>query len=113
MSVLFSDARYGLWPSLYASMLSALIYNFFFIPPLYTFTIASPQELLAFIDELPNDLDEVHEARHRVATTARLPEDDRESSDSAHVADEFADWLIGYFQYVSIQAVMLFFPQAC
>jgi hypothetical protein len=56
------------------------------------------KELLSFIDELPNHLGEVHEARHRVETTARLLEDDQESSDSAHVADEFADWLIGYFQ---------------
>jgi len=53
------------------------------------------KELLSFIDGLPNHLDEVHEARHRVASTARLLEDDQES---AHVADEFADWLIGYFQ---------------
>lgn len=48
LAVLFSAVRFGLWPSLYASALSALIFNFFFINPLYTFTIASPQETLAF-----------------------------------------------------------------
>ena len=30
-------------------MLSFLVYNFFFIPPLYTFTIAEPYELLALV----------------------------------------------------------------
>ena len=34
--------RYGLWPSLAACVLSALAYNFFFIPPLHTFAVADP-----------------------------------------------------------------------
>lgn len=33
--------RYGLWPSLAACVLSALAYNFFFIPPLHTFAVAN------------------------------------------------------------------------
>ncbi len=49
LGVLFSATRYGLWPSAYASVLSALVYNFFFIEPRHTFTIASSAELLAFI----------------------------------------------------------------
>jgi two-component system sensor histidine kinase KdpD len=40
--------RYGLWPSLLASVASALCYNFFFLPPLYTFTIADPHNIAAF-----------------------------------------------------------------
>jgi two-component system sensor histidine kinase KdpD len=40
--------RYGLWPSLLASVASALTYNFFFLPPLYTFTIADPHNIAAF-----------------------------------------------------------------
>ena len=39
--------RYGLWPSLFASILSSLCYNFFFLPPLYTFTIADPTNVAA------------------------------------------------------------------
>ena len=39
--------RYGLWPSLFASLLSSLCYNFFFLPPLYTFTIADPTNVAA------------------------------------------------------------------
>jgi len=48
-AILVSAVRYGLWPSLYASLLSMLAYNFFFIPPIYTFTIADPANVLALI----------------------------------------------------------------
>jgi len=41
-------ARFGLWPSLLASVAASLCYNFFFLPPLYTFTIADPTNVLAF-----------------------------------------------------------------
>ncbi|MGF9762414.1 DUF4118 domain-containing protein [Microvirga sp. 0TCS3.31] len=37
--------RYGLWPSLAACVLSALAYNFFFIPPFHTFAVANPANI--------------------------------------------------------------------
>jgi two-component system sensor histidine kinase KdpD len=40
--------RFGLWPSLFASVASALAYNFFFLPPVYTLTITDPANLIAF-----------------------------------------------------------------
>ncbi|MGA7790178.1 MAG: sensor histidine kinase KdpD [Xanthobacteraceae bacterium] len=40
--------RFGLWPSLLACVASALAYNFFFLPPIYTFTIADPHNVTAF-----------------------------------------------------------------
>ncbi|HVA14890.1 MAG TPA: sensor histidine kinase KdpD [Stellaceae bacterium] len=48
-AVLVVAARYGLMPSLYASLLSVLAYNFFFLPPLYTFTIADPENVVALV----------------------------------------------------------------
>ena len=48
-AVLFSALRYGLWPSIYASLLSVAVYNFFFLPPLYTFTIADPANVLSLV----------------------------------------------------------------
>ena len=48
-AVLFSALRYGLWPSIMASLLSVAAYNFFFLPPLYTFTIAEPSNVVALI----------------------------------------------------------------
>jgi two-component system sensor histidine kinase KdpD len=41
--------RFGLWPSLVASIVSSLSYNFFFMEPLYTFTITDPANVTAFI----------------------------------------------------------------
>jgi two-component system sensor histidine kinase KdpD len=40
--------RYGLWPSLLASVAASLCYNFFFLPPVYTFTITDPTNIAAF-----------------------------------------------------------------
>ncbi|PIT03177.1 histidine kinase [Bradyrhizobium nitroreducens] len=41
--------RYGLWPSLLATVAASLCYNFFFIPPIYTFTITDPTNVAAFV----------------------------------------------------------------
>src|SRR5215470_17497977 len=41
--------RYGLLPSLVASVAASLGYNFFFLPPIYTFTITDPENVVAFI----------------------------------------------------------------
>ena len=41
--------RYGLWPSLFASLIASLCYNFFFLPPVYTFTITDPTNVAAFL----------------------------------------------------------------
>jgi two-component system sensor histidine kinase KdpD len=40
--------RYGLWPSLLAAAAASLSYNFFFLPPVYTFTITDPTNVAAF-----------------------------------------------------------------
>src|SRR5213080_3883005 len=40
--------RFGLWPSLLASVAASLSYNFFFLPPVYTFTITDPTNVAAF-----------------------------------------------------------------
>jgi two-component system, OmpR family, sensor histidine kinase KdpD len=41
--------RLGLWPSLLASVASSLCYNYFFLPPIYTFTITDPTNIAAFM----------------------------------------------------------------
>ncbi|UFS75170.1 sensor histidine kinase KdpD [Tardiphaga sp. 37S4] len=40
--------RFGLWPSLLASVVASLSYNFFFLPPVYTLTITDPTNVAAF-----------------------------------------------------------------
>lgn len=46
-AVLVCAVAYGLWPALFASALSVLAVNFFFLPPLYTFTISDPENIVA------------------------------------------------------------------
>lgn len=47
MAVLTSAVVHGLRPALYSSILGALAFNFFFLPPRYTFTISDPESVLA------------------------------------------------------------------
>jgi two-component system sensor histidine kinase KdpD len=49
LAVLLTGVNFGIWPAIYASVLSFLVYNFFFIEPIYTFTVAEPYELLALV----------------------------------------------------------------
>jgi two-component system sensor histidine kinase KdpD len=46
-AVLATAVTFGLWQSLFACLISVLAYNFFFLPPLYTFTIADPENVIA------------------------------------------------------------------
>jgi two-component system sensor histidine kinase KdpD len=47
-AVVVVAVRYGLWPSLLTSVIASLAYNFFFLPPIYTFTITDPTNVIAF-----------------------------------------------------------------
>ncbi|HVV28415.1 MAG TPA: sensor histidine kinase KdpD [Rhizomicrobium sp.] len=49
VAVLASAVTYGLIPSLFAGLVCALAYNFFFLPPLYTFTIADPENVVTLL----------------------------------------------------------------
>lgn len=49
VGVLIVATRFGLWPSLYASVLSFLAYNFFFTEPRFTFAVASRDLVLTLI----------------------------------------------------------------
>ncbi|HUO88196.1 MAG TPA: sensor histidine kinase KdpD [Rhizomicrobium sp.] len=46
--VLLSAVSFGLRPALFTAFVSVMAYNFFFLPPLYTFTIADPNNWLSF-----------------------------------------------------------------
>lgn len=46
-AVLVSAVTYGLWPAIFASGISVLAFNFFFLPPTFTFTIADPENVVA------------------------------------------------------------------
>ncbi len=81
-AVLIAAVRFGLFPSLFASLASVLAYNFFFLPPLYTFTIADPENVVAlffflFVALITSNVtartrSQVLTARNRAKTTAEL-----------------------------------------
>lgn len=47
--VIVSASRFGLRPGIASGLLASLAYNFFFLPPIYTFTIANPQSVLTML----------------------------------------------------------------
>jgi two-component system sensor histidine kinase KdpD len=48
-AIVIIAVRFGLWASLLASIAASLCYNFFFLPPIYTFTITDPVNIAAFV----------------------------------------------------------------
>lgn len=48
VSVLFCSLRYGYAAAILSSVFTVLGYNFLFLPPLYTFTIANPENIYVF-----------------------------------------------------------------
>lgn len=74
--------NFGLLPSITASILSMFAYNFFFLPPLYTFAVSNPAHLIAvffflaaalFASNLAGRVrDQVSAARMRARTTEAL-----------------------------------------
>ena len=81
-AVLGSAIAYGLMPSLFACLASVLAYNFFFLPPIYTFTIADPENVVALfffaiVAVIASNLtarvrDQAVSARQRAKTTEDL-----------------------------------------
>src|SRR6202161_3463595 len=72
----------GLWPSLFACFVSVLAYNFFFLPPLYKFTISDRENVVtlfffALVAMIASNLmargrDQVVTARDRAKVTEDL-----------------------------------------
>jgi two-component system sensor histidine kinase KdpD len=48
VAVLVSAIVYGLWPALFASLISAIAYDYFFLPPVYSLSIATSEGLIDF-----------------------------------------------------------------
>jgi two-component system sensor histidine kinase KdpD len=82
MAVLTSAVLHGLRPALYSSILGALAFNFFFLPPRYTLTISDPESVLALffflgVAVIASNLTatvqrQAAAARHRARTTEDL-----------------------------------------
>jgi two-component system sensor histidine kinase KdpD len=82
LAVVIAALRLGRGPSILAAMLSVVAFNFFFVPPRYTFHVTDPQYLITFASLLIVGLaistlasrvrDQVEVAQQREAQTATL-----------------------------------------
>jgi two-component system sensor histidine kinase KdpD len=116
-AVLFSAVTSGLGPSLFAALLSVLAYNFFFLPPLYTFTIADPANVLALIAFMivaviasnlaSRTRDQAINAARRANTTAELYAFSRKLAGTATLDDVL--WATAYqvASMLKVRVVML------
>ncbi|MFN0019842.1 MAG: DUF4118 domain-containing protein [Pirellulaceae bacterium] len=48
LGVLLTALRFGRWPGIYASITSVLVFDFFFVPPNFTFAVSDAQYLFTF-----------------------------------------------------------------
>ncbi|QQE77096.1 DUF4118 domain-containing protein [Alicyclobacillus sp. SO9] len=82
LPVLITAVRWGLWTSFYAASIGVVAFDFFFVPPLYTYTVSDARYLISFAvylavatftatlaSQLRQDF---REARERAAVTSAL-----------------------------------------
>ena len=96
LAVLLSSMLWGLRASILASLLSVLVYDFFFVSPVHTFTINSPEDMLALaaflvVAVMTSNLtgrvrDQAESARRRELRTAALYALSREMAGAAGLA---------------------------
>lgn len=80
--VLFSAVRWGRGPSFFAAVLGILAFDFFFVPPVFSMTVADLRYVISFIvflsvaaltSNLASKLrSQIHQAQQREASTAAL-----------------------------------------
>jgi two-component system sensor histidine kinase KdpD len=97
LAVLVCAERFGLWPAISASFLSFVTFNFFFIDPVYTLTVAEPQQLLSllvflFVAVLTGSLagrvhDQTEAVQERANTTELLYDFSRKLSAAPNLDD--------------------------
>jgi two-component system, OmpR family, sensor histidine kinase KdpD len=116
-SVLFSAVTWGLWPAIFAAMLSILVYDFSFVPPMYTLAVPSPQDFLALsifliVAVLTSHLaarvrDQAETAKHREARTAALYALSREIASATGLPEVLGAIVTQVVQILNAQVVVL------
>jgi K+-sensing histidine kinase KdpD len=75
LAVLISAATYGLWPALFASLISIVLYDFFFLNPIYSLSISSTEDIvnvcLFFLTAVVVSVLAARVRRHAVAADLR------------------------------------------
>jgi two-component system sensor histidine kinase KdpD len=49
LPVMVASSLYGLWPGIFAGIASSLAYNFFFLPPVGTFSVSNPENVVTLL----------------------------------------------------------------
>jgi len=101
-AVLVSALGYGMWAAIVAACLSFLAYNFFFIEPVFTFTVAEPSEVFSLFVFLVVAIvtgglagrlrEQANATRDRAETTQALYDFSRRLSGAARLDDVL--WLL-------------------
>ncbi len=123
--VLWLATAFGRGPALLASVLAFLEYDFFFIPPLYRFTVDDPTEwvsLFAFLITalvlgqltavVQEHAREVRESQQRTATLYALAQLIASTSDQQALLDALAQRVLHVFSPAGVKACALFLPDA-
>ena len=49
LPVMVAATRFGLWPGVFAGIVSSAAYNFFFLPPVHSFTVSNPENVVTLL----------------------------------------------------------------
>ncbi len=121
--VLFLAAWVGRGPAILASVLSFLAYDFFFIPPLYHFTVDNPTEWLSLVALLVISLvtgqlasavrdraREAQQSQQRTATLYGLAQVIASATDQASLFNDLAQRLLKVFAPSGVTGVAILLP---
>jgi len=120
-AVLFSAVFGGLGPSIFASVLGLVVYDFFFVDPVLTLTVTKPKDILSLVvflvvavltSELMSRVrDQADAARRREARTAALYAFGREIGAAAAV-DDVARVVVEHVAQLFAARAALLLPEA-
>ncbi|MGA2043104.1 MAG: sensor histidine kinase KdpD [Roseiarcus sp.] len=120
-AVLFCAVRFGLRSAVLASVLSFFAYDFFFVKPLYEFTIAEPQEFFALLIFLVVAVltgllagrarDQAQSVRDNARTTQSIYELSRKLSGAAALDDILLAATIYMHRTLGARCVVMMLPE--
>jgi len=115
--VLWLAAAYGRGPAIFASLLAFLGFDFFFIPPLYRFTVDNPTEYLSLLALLATSLvagqltaavraraSEARASERRTATLYALAQLINSPANEAGLLDALAERVVHIFAEAGVRA---------
>lgn len=123
LAVLWLAAAYGRGPAIFASLLAFLAYDFFFIPPLYRFTVDNPAEYISLLALLATSLvagqltaavraraREARASEQRTATLYALAQLINSPTDEATLLGALAERVVHVFAAAGVQACAIITP---